>query len=146
MRRTTPLSVAALLGLALLAPATASAVGETCRGEAATHVGTSLILTGTEGRDVIVTGTAGVVNALGGDDLICVSRSVTSANLLDLDAGAGNDFVDATAAATGYSGRITLGPGSDAFTGGTGQDIVYTGSHNWTPSALKYNDELFTRK
>ena len=42
MRRTTPLTAAAMLGLALLAPTTsASAAGETCRGEAATLVGTA---------------------------------------------------------------------------------------------------------
>ena len=40
MRRTTPLTAAAMLGLALLAPTTsAGAAGETCRGEAATIVG-----------------------------------------------------------------------------------------------------------
>lgn len=49
MRRTTPLTTAALLGLALLTPATAAtAAGETCRGEAATIVGTGPTVTGTE--------------------------------------------------------------------------------------------------
>ena len=129
MRRAAPLTAAGLLGLALLAPmSSVSAAGETCRGEAATHVGTGPTLIGTEGRDVIVTGTASVVNALGGDDVICVSRSVASPNLLDLDAGAGNDFVDATAPTTDYSGRVTLGPGSDAFTGSAARDVVYTGA------------------
>ena len=69
MRRTTPLTVTGLLGLALLLPTTsADAAGETCRGEAATIVGTERTLVGTEGRDVIVTGAATDVDALGGDD------------------------------------------------------------------------------
>ena len=57
MRRTTPLTAAAMLGLALLAPtASAAAAGETCRGEAATIVGErGRRSTGTEGRDVVVT-------------------------------------------------------------------------------------------
>ena len=92
MRRTTPLTTAALLGLTVLGPAAmpAQAAGETCRGEAATIVGTGSTLTGTEGRDVIVTGPAGVVDALGGDDLICVTGSVRTYDVLSVVAGAGN--------------------------------------------------------
>ena len=42
MRRTTSLTAAGLLGLALLTPmSSAVAAGETCRGEAATIVGTT---------------------------------------------------------------------------------------------------------
>jgi Ca2+-binding RTX toxin-like protein len=128
MRRTTPLTAAAMLGLALLAPTTsASAAGETCRGEAATIVGTEQTLTGTEGRDVIVTGAATEVEALGGDDLVCVVPSRTSFNVLGVDAGAGNDVVDTNGATSGYYVNTDLGPGVDLFEGGAAGDTVLTG-------------------
>ena len=110
MRRTTPLTAATLLGLALLSPtAAASAAGETCRGEAATLVGTGPVLTGTEGPDVIVTGSAETVNALGGADLICIAgvRVV-------LDAGAGNDAVFSRVAGEANHDVVSLGAGDDA--------------------------------
>jgi len=74
MRRTTILTAAPLLGLVLLSPATgATAAGETCRGEAATLVGTrGSMLVGTEGRDVVVTNGTSKVTTMGGDDLVCI--------------------------------------------------------------------------
>lgn len=129
MRRTTTLTAAGLLGLALLAPTTAArAVGETCRGEAATLVGTGPSLTGTEGRDVIVTGPAGVVDALGGDDLICVTARTTGSNVLVVDAGAGDDVVDTSAVFGGYYVTTTLGAGADALVGGAAGDTVFAGT------------------
>ncbi|RYB90178.1 calcium-binding protein [Nocardioides glacieisoli] len=128
MRRKTPLTAAAMLGLALLAPTTsAGAAGETCRGEAATIVGTGSTLTGTEGRDVIVTGAATEVDALGGDDLICVVPVRTNFNVLDVDAGTGNDVVDTAGASQNYYVDIDLGPGADLFEGGASDDTVLTG-------------------
>ena len=72
MFRTTALTTGVLLGLTLLAPTSAGAAGETCRGEAATLVGSPRTsdLRGTDGRDVIVTNGAGATHALGGNDLI----------------------------------------------------------------------------
>lgn len=128
MRRTTPLTAAALLGLALLAPTTsASAAGETCRGEAATIVGTAYTLTGTEGRDVIVTGRASDILALGGDDLICVVPDRLNSNLVDVDAGPGNDAVDTTGTREGFYIDTLLGAGADTFVGGPAGDSVLTG-------------------
>ncbi len=129
MRRTTPLTAAALLGLTVLAPTSlpAHAAGETCRGEAATLVGTGPSLTGTEGRDVIVTARAGVVDSLGGDDLICVTNGVTSSNLLSIRAGSGADVVDTTALAPGFYVTTVLGAGADTFAGGRSDDSVYAG-------------------
>ncbi len=128
MRRTTPLTAAALLGLALLAPTTsATAAGETCRGEAATIVGTTAKVTGTEGRDVIVTGRATDVTALGGDDLVCVVPDGTNYNVLKVDAGPGADVVDTTAAPSGYYVDTDLGAGADTLEGGPGGDWVETG-------------------
>ncbi len=121
MRRTTSLTAAGLLGLALAAvPATgATAAGETCRGEAATIVGTGPTVTGTEGRDVIVTAAARAVVALGGDDLICLSGTPsTGSDFINVDAGAGADTVDSTALLPGSYATTVLGAGADTFVGG----------------------------
>ena len=73
MRRTTTLA-ALLLGTALLTPTgLATAAGETCRGEAATIVGTGGTLQGTDGRDVIVTGASWRILAGAGDDVVCAT-------------------------------------------------------------------------
>lgn len=129
MRRTTSLSVAGLLGLALLAPTSAAtAAGETCRGEAATIVGTGPDVTGTDGRDVIVTGASLRVDSLGGDDLVCVVPDRTGSNVLYVDTGAGNDLVDTTSATLGgYYVDSELGPGADTLEGGPAGDWVDTG-------------------
>lgn len=128
MRRTTPLTVTGLIGLALLAPATsAGAAGETCRGEAATLVGTGATVTGTPGRDVIVSGTATDVDGLGGDDLVCVVPADTRTNVLYVDAGVGGDVVDTTGVPSGYYVDVELGTGADVFDGGPGGDWVETG-------------------
>ena len=128
MRRTTPLTATAMLGLALLAPTTtASAAGETCRGEAATIVGTDRTLVGTEGRDVIVTGKSYDVKSLGGDDLVCVVPDGTGTNVLHVEAGAGNDVVDTTSASLeGYYVETLLQTGTDTLEGGPAGDWVTT--------------------
>jgi Ca2+-binding RTX toxin-like protein len=101
-------------------PISASAAGESCRGEAATIVSApgSLFTQGTEARDVIVA--SGGVDAKGGDDLVCIIGDREGSVL----AGAGDDVVDTTAAA----GRIDtqLGAGADRFVGGSGIDVVTT--------------------
>jgi Ca2+-binding RTX toxin-like protein len=130
--RTTALTTTGLLGLALLAPTTwagpATAVGETCRGEAATIVGTGPTVTGTEGRDVIVSGSATSVSGLGGDDLICVAIiGDTRSNVIDVYAGDGDDVVDTTAVGGGYYVTTTLGAGADTFVGGRTSDTVVAG-------------------
>lgn len=129
MRRTTPLSVAGLLGLALLVPTSAAAAaGETCRGEAATIVGTGPDVRGTDGRDVIVTGASLSVDSLGGDDLVCAVPDRTGSNVLYVDTGDGNDLVDTTSAALdGYYVDSELGAGADTLEGGPAGDWVDTG-------------------
>lgn len=128
MRRTTSLTAAGLLGLALLTPmSSAVAAGETCRGEAATIVGTAPTVTGTEGRDVIVSAKATSISGLGGDDLICIVPAATNFNVLGVDAGVGNDTVDTSAAQDYFSITTDLGPGADTFDGGAADDIVTTG-------------------
>ncbi len=97
--RTTTLTAAALLGLALLTPPQAATAfdhqaAETCLGRPATVVGTGPTVTGTEGRDVIVSGTATTIEAFGGDDLVCVSRPGQAAPVvLAVDAASGRDVV-----------------------------------------------------
>lgn len=124
MLRTTTMTAAGLLGLALLTPTGATAAGETCQGRAATHVGAfGVDLVGTDGPDVIVTNGSTVVDALGGDDLVCVTGSPARGTLM-LAAGAGNDSVEV---ATPSWGTLTsLGQGADTFvsTNESSQSVV----------------------
>ena len=123
MLRTTALPVAVLLGASVLAPTAAHAVGETCHGLTATHVGSSqtLRLVGTEGPDVMVTNGAHTIEALGGDDVVCVTGFGSQ-----VYAGAGDDLVDGSAIAD-FGAQVRLGAGSDRFVGGTAFEVVWTG-------------------
>ncbi|RYC13235.1 hypothetical protein [Nocardioides zhouii] len=109
------LTAVALLGAALLAPmGTATAAGETCQGRAATIVGTpGGQITGMEGADVIVTNGATRVDALGGDDLVCVT---------------GQDGV------TSVPGVVAiLGVGADTFTASNGgSHTIFAGTVDGT--------------
>lgn len=144
--RTTTLTAVGLLGLALLTPAySASAAAETCRGEAATIVGTGPTLTGTEGRDVVVTGTATSIDALGGDDLVCVTGG-GNINRLDVKAGYGNDVVDTTALGATYYVTVDLGAGADLLEGGAADESVTTGSAEGSGGADGDTDLVRTRE
>ena len=118
MKRIGSVAAVTLAASALLMPVGHSAVGETCRGRAATIVGEAADITGTEGPDVIVAGRGSSVQALGGDDVICMVGSGQGAY-----AGPGDDIVDTTAA-TSFT-IVTLGLGADKFFGGPGDDQVY---------------------
>lgn len=132
--RTTTLTTAGLLGLAMLSPLpAANAAGETCRGEAATIVGfpgnPALLgsdgITGTEGRDVVVTNGALKVSTLGGDDVICVTAGgASSFKRVMIDAGAGDDVVDGTTAPD-WIVQADLGEGADRFDGGNAGNSVH---------------------
>ena len=140
---TTTLTTASLLGLALLGPVpVAHAAGETCRGEAATIVGTpgnpALLgsdgVTGTEGRDVVVTNGAFKVSTLGGDDVICVTDSgAPSVKRVIIDSGAGDDFVDGTTAPD-WIVQAELGEGADQFAGGDAGNSVRGAYDHTTPA------------
>ncbi len=127
------LATVGLLGLALLGPLpVAHADGETCRGEAATIVGfpanPALLgsdgITGTEGRDVVVTNGSTKVSTLGGDDVICVtSGGASSLKRVRIDAGAGDDIVDGTTAPN-WAVQAELGEGADRFEGGDAGNSV----------------------
>lgn len=127
MRRTTSIT-ALLLGASLLAPTgAATAVGETCRGEAATIVGLGPDVVGTEGRDVIVTGASVRVLAGAGDDVVCATGAGAQSNLLAVDAGPGNDVVDSTMMARNFYLDAVLGDGADTFVGGGESESVVAG-------------------
>lgn len=140
MFRATTLTAAALLGLTLLAPTTSQAVGETCQGVPATIVGSAYQreLRGTEGPDVIVTNDASSVLALGGDDLVCVTGRNWATRV---DAGEGDDTVDASAAGSGSS--TVLGAGADQFSGSTFAESVVAGT-GATPSVDTDADVIVT--
>ena len=125
MRRTTTLTAAGLLGLALLAPTTAAqAAAETCRGKTATVVGSGHRVDGTEGDDVILTNGARSVYAKGGDDLVCVSGPRTGKYYpVDVRAGDGDDVVDGTGSPK-QGVYAVLGSGVDTFLGGGAGDAV----------------------
>ena len=68
------LALVATLAVVTPAAAGAGAAAETCEGRPATVIGTGKV-TGTGGDDVIVATDATLVEALGGDDLVCVGRA-----------------------------------------------------------------------
>ncbi len=125
MRRTTPLTAAALLGLAAplltIASTAADAAAPTCRGQAATIVGSGGSLIGTEGPDVVLTNGATAVSTLGGDDLVCVTGTVRV--YVKILTGDGDDLVDGTTA-PGEQVLVTLGSGTDTFFGSSDDDRV----------------------
>ena len=121
LRRTTTLAAAGVLGLAVLGPTTAATAAETCRGEAATIVGSGHNVTGTEGPDVIVSNGATSVRGMGGDDLICISGSRSPS--VRVYAGDGNDVVDGTGSPK-QAVFAQLGSGADSFLGGGADDRV----------------------
>src|SRR5687768_15376507 len=119
--------VLATISLAAALAATvppSGAAGETCQGQSATVVGSpqTYQLTGTEARDVIVTNGAYQTSALGGDDLVCVTGRNATISGGHLQAGAGNDVVDATGL-TGFGATVQLGAGSDRFEGSSERDF-----------------------
>lgn len=115
----------------LSAPAPASAGGPTCRGLAATHIGTpGETLRTTPGPDVVVTNGARQVYTLNGDDIICATRT----RFVLIVPGGGDDLVDAT----GFPGdnlETALGnvgvegsSGDDTYLGGDQLDQVFVWS------------------
>jgi hypothetical protein len=114
--------------LAYLLPAAAHAAS-TCQGQTATIEGSAGPVTGTSGHDVIVvTGTVTSVTAGDGDDLICVvdNRKLGGRETwLDVDAGYGDDVIDASAA--GAKVRVWLPAGADSYLGSEYNDSVSVG-------------------
>jgi hypothetical protein len=100
---------------------------ETCRGIAATLVGTpGADLTGTPGPDVVVTNGAATVDTGDGDDLVCTTGTMRTADRSGVlvFSGSGNDTVDTTADGPRVSTGTRLGDGDDTFDGGRARDSV----------------------
>ena len=140
MRSLPALLATAALGAALLQSTAATAAGETCQGRPATLVGAlDQQVSGTEGPDVIVSNGASRVDALGGDDLICITGTpITDANAaraVSLQAGAGNDRVEADT--PGWGTVTTLGPGADTYTGSAVAAHEVRGNDIWWYSDLE---------
>jgi hypothetical protein len=97
-----------------------------------------LTVQGTEGRDVIVTGVASTVQANGGDDLICLVGTGTGFSIR-VDAGSGNDIVDATATAFDLT-KVDLGAGADTFFGSPATDDVRASGYVTGTGAIPDNE------
>lgn len=148
--RTTTLSTAALLGLALLVPTGAQAAAETCRGLPADLDGgravaregrTTKVVKTTDFEDLSLTARRGIVDGTPAAEQIIVAACPVS-----VSADRGKDFVAATdelddvwpvrdcsrysAYLSGDIGRDTLlgGPGDDRLIGGPGRDTIDGGS------------------
>ncbi len=108
--RTAALTAALVLpsAVTLTGPAAPSYAATMCQGKPATIEGSTGILTGTEGDDVIVAhGTAVGVNALGGNDLICVDGN-------DVSTGLGDDSVVSNAPSGAFT-SVSLVGGNDTY-------------------------------
>lgn len=114
--------LAVLAVLAVPAPAMAGQVApaaaapSTCQGLPATITSDGGPVIGTSGDDVISTAGLVDIDALGGNDTVCVQYGT-------VDAGAGNDSVQSTAT---YASSLTahLGDGDDKFTADAGHNVV----------------------
>lgn len=117
-------AVALTAGLVPAGPAHAQDA-PTCHGRRATVVGDPdvFLLHGTRHSDVIVTNGVNIVDARAGADLICVTGHVDPASLITIDAGSGDDVVDARGQHTRTS--ILLRLGADTAWGGTAADSVF---------------------
>jgi hypothetical protein len=119
-----------------LLPTSTAHAASTCQGLPATIEGSTGIVTGTPGPDVIVvTEYVTRVSAEDGDDLICLvgtSKLPGDRIFIYVDPGEGDDVVDASAA--GANTNTYLGPGADSFTGSPFSDYVTAGTPVCCPS------------
>ncbi|GAB3254820.1 hypothetical protein [Nocardioides dilutus] len=121
MRLLAVLSVVAPVALLGGQPAPSYAAAPLCQGQAPSIVGApGNPVVGTAGDDVIVSEGATDVDALAGNDLICVTLDAYS---VAVDAGPGDDTVDSTGALSIVN--AILGEGADSLIGGSGRDNVY---------------------
>jgi Ca2+-binding RTX toxin-like protein len=110
-------TLAAPFALALTGAAAPSYAATMCQGKPATIEGSNGILTGTEGDDVIVAhGTATGVQALGGNDLICVEGG-------NVAVGLGDDSVVSTAPSGSFT-SVSLVGGNDSYVSEAGSSEV----------------------
>lgn len=131
----------ALLAAALLtAPGAQAAAAVTCQGKDVTIDGTGqATVNGTAGDDVIAASIGSTVTALAGNDLICVLPGVATAPTT-LDAGDGDDSVEASGLVDGTTVSTVLGAGDDTYVGGSASDQVATGAGANTVTTGAGND------
>ena len=147
--RLTTWVVATLTGLAAWAtvPASAEAAGQppTCNGLPATitEANSAGVVHGTDGDDVIVFSDAKAVEAMAGDDTICSRGGPIGHFFVHVDAGEGDDYVDASATSVGLFGA-RLGAGADTYVGSPGRDEVSTDAAASEGDALEGRDVVRT--
>ena len=129
--RLTPSALAiSLLALTITPLVTAAeASAPSCAGRPATIVGSDTrVLTGTPGDDVIVTDGANAVRALGGDDLVCVTRRAASTVTL----GDGDDQYRGMASSKRgrFSTSVRAGAGADILRSGNNDESFFTGKES----------------
>ena len=140
--RTRAALVAAATWTGLLAAPTSTAVAaEICQGLPATVVagpGTT-VTSGTAGDDVIVGHEDANIDALGGNDVICLGSG-------QFDAGTGDDSVLVTGTDAESSVFGILGQGDDRFIGGPGNDFpeIGTGSPGADLISTAAGDDIVT--
>ncbi|CAM3645019.1 hypothetical protein [Nocardioides zeicaulis] len=125
-----------------------------CLGRAVTVVASSTVTEGTEGDDVVAVepGAWTDFDAKGGNDTICLdvpAEIVTDhyggrSRLAILDAGAGDDTVVnlVPAGTTGITTTVTLGLGSDTFTGADIGEQVFAETVAYDPDAVATDARL----
>jgi hypothetical protein len=112
-------TLVAPFALSVAGPAAPSYAATMCQGQPATIEGSTGILTGTEGADVIVGhGTAVGVKALGGNDLICIDGG-------DVSTGLGDDSVVSNAPSGAFTSASLVG-GNDTYVSRAGgrSDVI----------------------
>jgi Ca2+-binding RTX toxin-like protein len=127
------LTLATGLGQAAHADGVARAEVPTCNGLPATIVGSpGTRVRGTEGDDVIVAASVLSVEALGGDDTICVGDETGGGSSSYIYDGPGDDFIDASRS-TQRIGLFRLGDGDDTVIGSPFQDNFEVGRTGNSP-------------
>jgi len=125
--RNLALASTAALAATVLAPITASAAPGTCAGQPVTMMaGPGESVDGTDGDDVIVVDRARRVDALDGNDRVCVTW-LRGQQRVTIDAGDGDDRVLVLSDNRRATVYALLGSGGDVFRGGPADETV-TGS------------------
>lgn len=146
--RTSAIGAAGIIVAAVLVPSARATSAELlCNGEAATAVGSlNSTIEGSAGRDVVVTNGAALVTTGLGDDLVCVtpgpggqatSGAPTTPLSVSVSTGPGDDVVVSAGTPVPGSVTVTLGSGSDTFSGRASR--VETGDP--TPSGTQVDAE-----
>lgn len=133
----------ALLAAALLtAPGAQAAAATSCLNKDVTIDGTGqAVVTGTAGDDVIAASQGSAVSALAGNDLVCMLPG-TATTATTIDAGEGDDTVDASTLPVGATLSTILGAGDDTYLGGAASDQVATGAGSSTVTTGAGNDAV----